>query len=304
MTYKTGDKLCNCTLLAQCGSGAYGEVWLAEDSIGSRVALKIIRVGGRYNDRELAGVKYFSQCNHPNLLKIRYVETVGDELCYIMDAADDLHDGKGGYLPDTLGNRLRKNGRLEAGEIIDMLNGLLDGLSELHKHNLLHRDIKPDNILWVNGRAVLADAGTAAPDGAASLVGSPGFLSEKLLRKIAPADASDDLYALGKVAYCALTGLPVGEYPDIPENVPLETDSGLNRLIRACGTETINSVAEFREIIGSYSGKSEKKPGVRRLRITCFIATVFVLFLVAAWYWWGSRQIADDFSENVALPVY
>ena len=80
MTYNAGDRLCNCTLIQKSGEGAYGEVWLAEDAIGARVALKFIKNGGRYSERELAGLKNYKDCNHPNLLKIRYADNflVGD----------------------------------------------------------------------------------------------------------------------------------------------------------------------------------------------------------------------------------
>ena len=59
MEYKTGNSLCGCTLRQKCGVGAYGEVWLAEDSIGTRVALKIIYNRGSYSERELAGLKNY-----------------------------------------------------------------------------------------------------------------------------------------------------------------------------------------------------------------------------------------------------
>ena len=209
MEYKSGDSLCGCTLKQKCGAGAYGEVWLAEDAIGTRVALKIINNRGSYSERELAGLKNYKDCNHPNLLKIRYVEVTDEHICCIMDAADDLSRGKGKYTPDTLANRLSKFGRMDGKEITAMLDGLLAGLEELHRHGLVHRDIKPDNILWVNARPTLADAGLVAQEGKGSLVGTPGFMSPKLMSGKGPADASDDFYALGKVIYCALTGLPV-----------------------------------------------------------------------------------------------
>ena len=134
MDYNAGDKLCNCTLLEKCGNGSYGEVWLAEDVIGTHVALKIIKNDGRYSERELAGLKNYKECNHPNLLKIRYVEISQKYIYCTMDAADDLNKGIGKYQPDTLANRLRKYGRLDGKEISDMLDGLLSGLEELHKH--------------------------------------------------------------------------------------------------------------------------------------------------------------------------
>lgn len=249
MIYRNGDRLCNCTLLQKCGSGSYGEVWLAEDAIGTRVALKIIANRGSYSERELAGLRNYKECNHPNLLKIRYVEITDDRICYTMDTADNLNRGEGEYLPDTLANRLQRSGRLDGKEIALMLDGLLAGLEELHRRKLVHRDIKPDNILWVNGRATLADAGLIAPDGKGSLVGTPGFLSPKLMAGRGSADASDDFYALGKVIYCALTGLPVREYPGLPEDMTISVDAGLNRALRESCTHPIGSAAEFRRLL-------------------------------------------------------
>ena len=277
MAYKAGDRLCGCTLKQKCGEGAYGEVWLAEDPVGARLALKIIRVSGRYSERELAGLRYYKDCNHPNLLKIRHVEIDDDRICCTMDAADDLNHGRGEYLPDTLANRLRKSGRLERGEITALLEGLLAGLEELHRHGLVHRDIKPDNILWVSGRPTLADAGLIAPEGKGSFVGTPGFMSPKLLSGKGSADASDDFYALGKVVYCALTGLPVGEYPSIPENMTISAGGGLNRVLRESCSRPVSSAAEFRKLM-----TEEKKPGPGRSLLRRWLFLLPVVLLPAA----------------------
>ena len=248
MSYNVGDTLCNCTLLQKCGAGAYGEVWLARDAIGTRVALKILCNRSRYSERELAGLKNYKDCNHPNLLKIRYVEINDDLICYTMDAADDLNHGHGEYLPDTLANRLNKFGRLDGKEITAMIEDLLAGLEELHKHGLVHRDIKPDNILWVNGRATLADVGLIANDGDNSLVGTPGFLSPRVLEGN-PAEACDDFYALGKVIYCAMTGLAAKEYPSLPADMTISMDANLNRAVRESCSNPVHSTAEFRELL-------------------------------------------------------
>ena len=268
MEYKTGNSLCGCTLRQKCGVGAYGEVWLAEDPIGTRVALKIIYNRGSYSERELAGLKNYKDCNHPNLLKIRYVEITDERICCIMDAADDLNRGNGEYLPDTLANRLNKFGRMDGKEIVAMLDGLLNGMEELHKHGLVHRDIKPDNILWVNGRPTLADVGLIALDGKGSLVGTPGFMSPKLLSGKGQADTSDDFYALGKVIYCALTGLPVGEYPSIPQNMTISMDASLGRALRESCKQPVRSSAEFRKLLEKKASPDTPKESDVRVTVS------------------------------------
>ena len=278
MAYNPGDSLCGCTLLRKCGTGAYGEVWLAEDPVGARVALKIIR-GGAVSERELNGLRNYKDCNHPNLLRIRHVEIADGEIRYTMDAADDLNRGVGEYKPDTLANRLNKYGRMDGKEAAAMLDGLLAGLEELHRRGLVHRDIKPDNILWVNGRPTLADVGLVAADGKGSLVGTPGFMSPKLMSGKGPADASDDFYALGKVLYCALTGLPVGEYPSIPASMTISADAALGRAYREACRQPVRSSAEFRKLLaGSAPAKMEKSARIpwRRWLVPC----LFVLLVV------------------------
>ena len=311
MMYRSGDRLCNCTLLQKCGSGAYGEVWLAEDAIGTRVALKIIANRGSCSERELAGLRNYKECNHPNLLKIRYVEVSDERICYTMDAADDLTRGAGGYLPDTLANRLQRFGRLDGKAITSMLDGLLAGLEELHRRNLVHRDIKPDNILWVNGRPTLADAGLIAPDGQGSLVGTPGFLSPKLMAGRGAADASDDFYALGKVIYCALTGLPVREYPGLPADLTISVDAGLNRALRESCTHPVRSTAEFRRLLHeARAGKVEneapaRNDGPARISRRWIVAgAIIVLFLLlGGFWWWGGLRGRQNGMELRQIPA-
>lgn len=282
--YGIGDELCACRLLSKCGEGACGEVWLAEDVIGTRVALKILR--GRFSDREIAGLKNCRACDHPNLLKIRHVEVSGDKLLYTMDAADDLNAGAGGYLPDTLANRLDRYGRLSEEEVLGMIDGLLAGLEELHGRGLVHRDIKPDNILRVHGRVTLADIGLVAASGAHTLAGTPGFISPELLSGRGTAEPSDDFYALSKVVYCALTGLPPREYPAIPGEMTISIDPRLSRAMRAGCTRRIASAAEFRRFMDGETPASPSGTGAARRPVAgwkrCLTVAVPLLLLAAA----------------------
>jgi len=297
MRFEPGDKLCSCTLLSKCGEGGYGEVWLAENAIGGKVALKILKK--KFSEREIRGLQNYKDCDHPNLLKIRHIEINDDFVCYTMDAADDLNNGKGDYLPDTLANRLNKYGRLDGKEITAMLDGVLDGLEELHKHGLVHRDIKPDNILYINGRATLSDAGLIAPVGQNTLVGSPGFISPRLMESGGVAETGDDFYALSKVVYCALTGLAPNEYPTIPQEITISVDPKINRAILAGCSQEIKSSAEFRKAVaGKVVPPPQKKPDtkivtVERVKTPLtlkIILTVLTLILAAAVFWMARTE--------------
>ena len=223
MRYQAGDVLDGYVLETECGSGAYGSVFLAENrTLGQKCALKILYKNGQQYEKELEGLKTYQQkCRHANLMRVDHVGENDECIFYTMDAADNLQPGKK-YIADTLGNRLRERTRLAPEELLPMLRDLLDGLDTLHNAGILHRDIKPDNILWVNGRAMLGDIGLISNKTEASMAGTPGFISPRVWTRRA-FTPQDDLYALAMVMYCALNGTQPEDYP-IPGSMPL-TDS-------------------------------------------------------------------------------
>lgn len=259
MILKAGDSIGSCTVVQLCGNGTFGTVYLVEDAIGRRLAVKVVPRTGALSERELAGLKNYKDCRHTNLLAIHHIEITDRFICCTMDAADDLNRGQGEYLADTLGNRIRKSGSRTGQEIHAMLEDLLQGLEYLHQHGLVHRDIKPDNILWVNGRAVLADAGLIAPAGKGSLAGSPGFISPQVMNGDSAPAPADDFYALGKVIYCALTGLPVRSYPSLPQEVTLRMDVALGYAFRTACSKRITSADAFRKLLVDKKTRLDRK---------------------------------------------
>ena len=163
MSFKAGDMIGSYRLVAECGEGAYGKVFLAESTVTHRrAALKIVYRHGRSCERELRGLAAYQEiCRRTDLLQIYHVEDRGEYFYYTMDAADDLSDG-GSYIPDTLANRLRSTGRLSAEAVRRMAEELTECLNTLHARGVLHRDVKPDNILWVDGAAKLGSRGRPA----------------------------------------------------------------------------------------------------------------------------------------------
>ena len=244
MSFKTGDFLGGYTLLAECGKGAYGSVFLAENILTKhRVALKIISHSGRNYERELKGLcQYQSICRRSDLLQIYHVEKTEDYLFYTMDAADN-YNPEGEYVPDTLTERLKNSGRLAPETVRQMAQELLADLNYLHSKGLCHRDIKPDNILWINGKAALGDIGLVTDTQNTVPAGTPGFIPAEVLSGIREFEFRDDFYALGKTIYCAITGLPVHQYPEFPESGTLTGTGKLIRLYnRLCAGETADFI--------------------------------------------------------------
>jgi serine/threonine protein kinase len=143
-----------------------------------------------------------------------------------------------GYAPHTLRADLQSHASLPAARVLELGLALTEALAHLHKHGLVHRDVKPSNIIFVNGRPKLADIGlvTGAGD-ARSIVGTEGYLPPD-----GPGTRQADIFALGKVLYEAATGMDRREFPKLPPNLREWADARLvfelnEILLRACGQE-------------------------------------------------------------------
>lgn len=298
MSFKEGDCIGVYRLLTCCGSGAYGNVFYAENMMTHHhVALKILNSSATANDRELRALSNYKNCRHPNLLQIHHIDKINGKIYYTMDAADNVGT-KEHYIPDTLSHRLATRKTLSVDEILKMINELLDGLACLHKHGLIHRDIKPDNILWINGTATLADIGLVTLQGTSSLVGTPGFMSEELLHGKRNASPEDDLYSLGKVIYCALTGCSPEEYPHYPSDV---TISNAGPIIHAYTTvckmpSPIKTSEEMKNILNTFSSREENREYGKSMKKILFfvLLLVFICGLCLCYF-----QIPWDTSENL-----
>jgi hypothetical protein len=115
--------------------------------------------------------------------------------------------------PKTLKSELDRKKRLPARDCIQIALSLSAALENLHQHGLIHRDIKPGNIIFVNGAPKLADIGLVTDlDVTASYVGTEGFIPPE-----GPTSSRADIYGLGKVLYEISTEKDRLEYPELPE---------------------------------------------------------------------------------------
>ncbi|OQA29081.1 MAG: Serine/threonine-protein kinase PrkC [Chloroflexi bacterium ADurb.Bin344] len=240
--FSIGDKFQDYRLITLAGSGAYGSVYQAEDLIGKLVALKIIFLpgAGKNYERELNGLREYRTHvpTHPHLLQIYHIGEADGYFYYTMELADNLSREKDVYLPATLKNQIFADGPLTLQNLKAIGEPLCGAIDALHQAGLLHRDIKPDNIVFVNGCPKLGDIGLVASlRGDMSFAGTMGFFPPEMLSGKNTLEKANDVYALGKVLYMALTGEPVENFPTFPPGLPLNCKYIRRVLLQACASD-------------------------------------------------------------------
>jgi CHASE2 domain-containing sensor protein len=222
-------------LLREIGKGAYGITHLCQDALGNYLALKVI-LRDKFDsevpfERELTGLKNYLPLsrNHEHLLKVFHVGVNEKEgnFYYVMELADgeepSISPVEQSYRPRTLGSDIRNKREFTVNECVDLAVELAQALDYLHTHRLIHRDIKPDNIIYVKGRPKLADIGMVASLDATeiSVLGTIEYMDRETC-----ATALGDLYSLGKTLEKVFT-LATG--PDVSSNAALRLNTVLSK---------------------------------------------------------------------------
>ncbi len=324
-------------VLRRIGRGAYGEIWLAQTrATAAWRAVKIVRRED-FNDerafrREFEGLAAFEPISRSHdgfvdILQVGRTDAGGGFLYYVMELADDLRAGDvsaatatldpAAYRPRSLRAELsaRWGNRLPAAECVELGVRLSEALGALHTHGLSHRDLKPDNVIFVRGRPMLADIGLVAAHGQRSFVGTEGYVPPE-----GPGGASADLYALGKVLYECAMGRDRLEFPAWASDLTAAPDApsdaaeddrlrrGLNTvLLRACDPKPDRRYGSAAAMTDDLRRLQSGKPPRRRVRhgmgsAAAWIALVFLLTLLAAGWWRMSNRERAPEKKN-APPV-
>ncbi|MFD9304681.1 WD40 repeat domain-containing serine/threonine protein kinase [Streptomyces sp. NPDC060048] len=196
-------------LLSMLGEGGFGQVWRAfDEKLGVEVAIKRVRIDRSATDAERARAAELAESearhaarlrDHPNIVAVYDVVTASGEPWLVMR----LVRGR------TLAQEIRARGRLHADEAGRIASGVLAALSAAHAAEIVHRDVKPANIMLADdGAVLLTDFGIAKEHTAttqAVLIGTLPYMSpERLSGKDLPAG---DLFALGATLYETTEGV-------------------------------------------------------------------------------------------------
>ena len=250
------------------GTGAYGKVWLARNATGQWRALKAVYLANFDQnidpyEREFNGIKKYQPISdkHPGLLRVEFVsEKRAGYFYYVMELGDPLKPGwerePSTYKPrDLVSERAHsRSRRLPVRECVRIGLALSDALDFIHRQGLTHRDIKPQNIIFVNGQPKLADLGLITeirpPDQERTLVGTPGYMPPPPER---PGTPQADIYALGMVLYVLSTGRNAAYFPEIATTLVEKEDPAdflpLNTVIlKACQPDPAQRYASAAEM--------------------------------------------------------
>ncbi|MBW3565566.1 MAG: protein kinase [Acidobacteria bacterium] len=191
------------------GRGGMGSVYLARDlTLDREVAIKVVNTSEGSQaiyERFRREAKTAAKLSHPNLVPLYSFGEVSGMPYFVM-----------GYVRgESLADRLRRDGKLPEDEARRLVVEIADALDHAHRQGVVHRDIKPDNVLLEDesGRALLTDFGVAKASGQGqtltklgSVIGTPQYMSPEQASGRADIDGRSDIYSLGVMAWAMVTG--------------------------------------------------------------------------------------------------
>ena len=288
------------TIERELGRGATAFVYLARDrETGEHVALKVLRpelAESMSAERFLREIRVTQQLSHPSIAPVLNSGVSGSVYYCVLPYMDG----------DTLRTRLERERQLQLPDVLAIADAIGEALDYAHAHKVIHRDVKPENILFRGDVACLADFGIArALEDASGMTtstgmvrGTPAYMSPEQASGERDYDGRSDLYSLACVLYEAMAGMQAFVGPNaqavlaqrlvhVPRSVrvyrpavPVDVDNVLSRALAISPADRYQTGAEFagalRKAIESPTGEV-RRVSRRRWRIGLAVAAVAVL---------------------------
>ncbi len=289
----------------EVGAGGMATVYLAHDVRHNRkVATKVLRpevaaiIGA---ERFLKEIETTANLQHPNILPLFDSGQVEGTVFYVIPYVAG----------ESLRARLAREIQLPIADAVRIAVEIVAGLDYAHRHGVIHRDIKPDNVLFHDGRALVADFGIALArsrgDGGARItktgmsLGTPEYMSPEQAAAEETVDSRTDIYALGAVLYEMLAGEPPFSGPSPQailarvmreeprplslqrKTVPAHLDAAVARALEKLPADRWQTAAEFGTALTAPSqGGTHRRP-ILRSRAAVLWALAGVSVFALAW---------------------
>jgi len=262
----------------ELGRGGMATVYLAEDLKHHRkVAIKVLRpelAATLGSDRFLTEIRTTAKLNHPHILALHDSGEAAGFLFYVMPLVEG----------ESLRERMKREKTLPVEEAVRLTREVADALAYAHAHDVIHRDVKPENILLQSGHAVVADFGIARAVRAAGVeritmagmaMGTPAYMSPEQSAGERDVDGRSDLYALASVLYEMLAGEPPFTGPTMDailvqrftrpaprvsakrSNVPRAIDTALSTAMARAPEDRFPTVERFASALDTKAGAGD-----------------------------------------------
>ncbi len=232
----------------ELGGGGMSRVFLAEETrLGRKVVIKLLppEMGAGVNvERFEREIRLAAKLQHPHIVPLLTAGASDDLLYYMMPFIQG----------QSLREQLAKHGELPIRDAVKVLQEVADALAYAHRNGVVHRDIKPDNVLMSEGHAVVTDFGVAKAVSSSTgdskitslgvALGTPAYMAPEQAVADPNIDHRADIYALGAMGYEMLTGAPPFMGPN-PQSVLSQQVTEVPELVtkhRNMVPESLNSV--------------------------------------------------------------
>ncbi len=315
----------------ELGGGGMSRVFLAEElALGRKVVIKVLPpdLGAGFSvDRFRREIKVAAPLQHPHIVPLLAAGQAGTGDAPLLYYTMPYVEG------ESLRARLEREGELPVPVVLQILHDVLDALEYAHTHGVVHRDIKPDNVLVSGQHAMVTDfgvakalsesAGSSALTSAGLALGTPAYMAPEQAAADPHVDHRADIYAVGAMAYEMLTGGPVfigttaqqvlaAQVTRTPEpvsqrraSVPPILAALVMRCLAKSPADRWQSAAELRQELDRSAtpsaGTAALPPPGRPLRSRALAvgAVVLVVLGIAGWLWWRGRGAASTLDSGV-----